>query len=252
MHLTFIDTGPALLVENRERVLVVADLHYGIESDFARRGVHIPSQSGGRTERVIACIEQADPDLLILLGDVKHSIPMTTRQEYRELPEALEAFRERVPIRVTPGNHDGGLERFLEGDELLPAKGALVDGVGYLHGHTIPDPALAGERLIIGHLHPTVSLQDEVGCALRAQAYLSTTLDAACLGLPGNRGETRLLVMPSINEFAGFDVQRLKKTSLGPMARCMRMEEAEVYLTDGTYLGPLRTLQSGSDPEPPG
>ena len=41
---------------------------------------------------------------------------------------------------VMPGNHDIGIERFLDDGELLSKEGALVDGTGYLHGHTYPDP----------------------------------------------------------------------------------------------------------------
>ncbi|WP_243670854.1 hypothetical protein [Methanoculleus chikugoensis] len=87
MHLHFIENGPALLVEHDRRVLVVADLHMGIESGgLERHGVHIASRSTDRADRVIACIEEAEPDLLLLLGDVKHNVPITSRQEYRELP----------------------------------------------------------------------------------------------------------------------------------------------------------------------
>ena len=142
MRLHFIENGPALLVEGDRRVLVVADLHMGIESGLERHGVHISSRSAARTDRVIACIEEAEPDLLLLLGDVKHNVPVTSRQEYRELPGTLQAFRDRVPIAVAPGNHDGGIGRFLEPGELLPPHGALIDGVGYLHGHTHPAPDL--------------------------------------------------------------------------------------------------------------
>ena len=252
MHLTFVEEGPALLVENTMRVLVIADMHFGIETDFARRGVHIPSQSAERMRRAIGCIEATEPDLLVLLGDIKHSIPMTTRQEYREVPEALSAFRERVPIRVAPGNHDGGIEKFLQEGELLPIRGAVIDDVGYLHGHTHPDGELLGHPLVIGHLHPMVSLQDEVGCALRDRAYISTVIDAECIGVKGLKRPIDLLVMPAFNEFSGFDVERLADTSLGPLARCMQMDKAEVFLTDGTYLGPLRSLQSGGDPLSPG
>ncbi|MDT8358560.1 MAG: metallophosphoesterase, partial [Methanomicrobiaceae archaeon] len=138
MRPVFIERGPALLVENRERVLVLADLHFGIESHLASRGVHIGSGSGERLERALACIDETDPDLLLLLGDVKHNIPLTTRQEYRELPGIMDSLRRRVPVRVIPGNHDGGLARFLEEGELLPMRGAVIDGTGYLHGHTLP------------------------------------------------------------------------------------------------------------------
>jgi hypothetical protein len=94
----FLPGGPALVVENTRRVLVIADLHIGIESDLDAHGIHIPSQGRGRLDRVITCIDEGKPDLVLLLGDVKHSVPITTRQEYRELPVLLEEIRGRAPL----------------------------------------------------------------------------------------------------------------------------------------------------------
>jgi metallophosphoesterase superfamily enzyme len=270
MALHFLPDGPALVVENTDRVLVIADLHIGIESDLDVHGVHIPSQSRGRFDRVLACIDEGKPDLVLLLGDVKHSVPLTTRQEYSEIPALLQEIRSRVTLRVAPGNHDGGLDRFLEEGEMLPMRGALIDGVGYLHGHTYPDPSLLGHLLVIGHHHPMVTLRDEVGCALRDRAYLLTTVDEKCLGIARNRkgrqegeaggneagdrtekekgteGEeacaTRVLVMPAFNEFTGFDLTRMQESTLGPLSKCMDFPNAEVFLTDGTYLGLLGCL----------
>jgi metallophosphoesterase superfamily enzyme len=290
MALHFLPEGPALVIENTERVLVIADLHIGIESDLDVHGVHIPSQGPGRLGRVMACIDKGRPDLALLLGDVKHSVPLTTRQEYRELPALLEEIRSRVPLRVVPGNHDGGIERFLRDGELLPMRGALVDGVGYLHGHTYPDPALLGHLLVIGHHHPMVTLRDKVGCALRDRAYLLTSVNEQCLGLAGegkgvekgaaggNRGAggtggpgrtaagggmegrkaggqgfdtagggtgsclTRVLIMPAFNELTGYDLTKMRESTLGPLSRCMDFPNAEVFLTDGTYLGLLGCL----------
>ncbi|KDE55053.1 metallophosphoesterase [Methanoculleus sp. MH98A] len=243
MHLHFIENGPALLVESDRRVLVVADLHMGIESGLERHGVHIASRSAVRADRVIACIEETQPDLLLLLGDVKHNVPVTSRQEYRELPGVLRSFRDRVPIAVAPGNHDGGIGRFLEPGELLPAEGTLIDGVGYLHGHTHPAPELPGHLVVVGHHHPVVSLVDSVGCAARARpAYLYSVIEE----LSGER--TRLLFVPAFNEFAGgIDVGRLQQSGLGPLSRRIDKNSAEVYLADGTYVGSPATLCPADD-----
>ncbi|SCL76177.1 metallophosphoesterase, DNA ligase-associated [Methanoculleus chikugoensis] len=243
MHLHFIENGPALLVESDRRVLVVADLHMGIESGLERHGVHIASRSAARADRVVACIEEAEPDLLLLLGDVKHNVPVTSRQEYRELPGILQSFRDRVPIAVAPGNHDGGIGRFLEPGELLPAEGTLIDGVGYLHGHTRPAPELPGHLIVLGHHHPVVSLVDAVGCAARARpAYLYSMFEEPS----GER--TRLLFVPAFNEFAGgIDVGRLRESGLGPLSRCIDPNSAEVFLADGTYVGSPATLCPADD-----
>jgi 3',5'-cyclic AMP phosphodiesterase CpdA len=150
MNLEFFKDGPALIIEGDQRLLVVADLHFGIEADLAAHGLHFRSRSAERVKRLLKIIDTADPDLLILLGDVKHSIPSLTRQEFNELPGILEAIRSRIPMKVFPGNHDIGIERYLVESEIQQKDGAVVDGVGYLHGHTYPSPLLAGHLMVIG------------------------------------------------------------------------------------------------------
>jgi len=247
MNLEFIASGPALLVRNVRSVLIIADLHLGIESDLARHGLYFRSRSAEREARVIACLDEVSPDLLILLGDVKHMIPLLSRQEYQELPRALDSFRRRVPLMVVPGNHDIGLERFLEPGELVPKEGALIDGVGYIHGHTCPSPDLAGHLIVAGHHHPLVSLQDEVGCSLRAPAYLYASLDEECAGFsrkqdPRDEG-SRVLFVPAFNELSGYDITKIVDDPFSPLSRCIRKESVEIFLTDGTYVGPLSSVE---------
>jgi len=246
MNLEFLKDGPALVIEGEQRLLVVADLHFGIEADLAAHGLHFRSRSAERLERLLKIIDAADPDMLVLLGDIKHSIPTLTRQEYNEMPGILDALRSRVPLKVFPGNHDIGIERYLLDTELQPKDGAVLDGVGYLHGHMYPSPLLAGHLIVIGHHHPQLSLRDEVGCALQSPAYLRAGLDLEKLGLetdPENITPTRVLFMPSFNEIAGYDIFRIIKNPFSPLSRCMKKEEAEIILADGTYIGPIRSLQ---------
>ena len=243
MNLEFLPEGPALVVENAERTLVVADLHFGIESDLARHGWHFSSRSLERMERLAALVARARPDRLLLLGDVKQSVPFTTRQEWRELPRVLAALRAQVPILVVPGNHDPGIERFLDPGEMAEKTGTVVDGVGYLHGHTLPGPQLAGQLVLVGHHHPLAALQDEVGCSLRAPAYLMGEVDGDCLGLPAAPTPTRVLFVPAFNELAGYDVRKIVADPFSPVSRCLRKETVDVLLADGTLIGPIEALE---------
>ena len=319
MNLEFIESGPALLVSNTKDVLVIADLHLGIESDLARHGIHFKSRSRQRQQKVVACIKETNPDIVLLLGDLKHSIPQTTRQEYRELPDLFSSLRGLSRLMLMPGNHDAGIERFLIEGELLPKEGSLVNGTGYLHGHTYPDPSLKGNLIICGHHHPLVCLRDEVGCSLRAPAYLFARIGEECFTrgkspgpeAPGNdtvaldhraslthncerpknrrhvgkkkirqpssrctsihsaintdqachegmawpeppegaipgehrRSGTRVLFMPAFNELYGFDVLKIAGSPTSPLSRCMIRESCEIYLADGTYIGPLSSVE---------
>lgn len=249
MRVEFLADGPAALVVNTERTLVVADLHFGIESDLERHGWHFSSRSFERMQRVTNLVDRVRPDRLLLLGDVKQSVPYTTRQEWRELPEVLAEFRARAPLLVVPGNHDPGIERLLRPEELAERTGVVVDGVGYLHGHTLPAPCLAGHLTLVGHHHPLAAIQDEVGCALRTPAYLVGELDALCLGLPAAELPTRALFVPAFNELAGYDVRRIVADPSSPVTRCLKQETVEVLLADGTLIGPIEALEPPDEGE---
>lgn len=243
MKMEFLPDGPALVIENKERILVIADIHFGIEADLAAHGLHFRSRTKVRLNRLIRTIQNADPDRLVILGDFKHSIPSLTWQEFYELPEILASIRKLVPLEFFPGNHDIGIERFLQDGELWQKEGGVIDGVGYLHGHTYPAPDLAGHLIVIGHHHPLVSIHDEVGCALQAPAYIRSEVDAGKLGLK-NQGEKvkeqKVLFVPSFNEIAGYDIAKIINDPFSPVSRCMVKEKAEIILADGTYLGPLK------------
>ncbi len=245
MKIEFLGDGPALVIEGRQRVLVVADLHFGIEADLALHGLHFKSRSTERLARLLSMIDTAEPDALILLGDIKHSIPSLTRQEFSEMPGVFDALRSRIPVMVFPGNHDIGIERFLVAGELQPKEGSVIDGVGYLHGHTYPSAALSGHLIVCGHHHPMVCLYDDVGCSLQAPAYLRAGINTAALGLDDTKTETpsRVLFIPAFNEIAGYDILQITRNPFSPLSRCMATDDAEIILADGTYIGSLRSLE---------
>ena len=245
MNLEFIGDGPALLVMGEERYLVVADLHFGIEADLALHGLHFRSRSTDRLERLLAIVDRADPDGLVLLGDVKHSIPSLSRQEYFELPRILSTLRDLIPLRVFPGNHDTGIERYLRPAEICAKDGAVIDGIGYLHGHMYPSLLLAGHLMIVGHHHPLLSLRDDVGCALQSPAYLRAGVDTKGLGMaddPDGATPTRVLFMPAFNEIAGYDIMHITRNPFSPLSRNMVPGTTEIILADGTYIGPLQSV----------
>ena len=53
MNMEFIGDGPALVIEGELRLLIVADLHFGIEADLAAHGLHFRSRSADRLERLL-------------------------------------------------------------------------------------------------------------------------------------------------------------------------------------------------------
>jgi len=246
----FLPEGPAILISRSRSILVIADIHLGVESALSRKGWHLRSRTDDRLSRLIACIEDADPDLLVILGDLKHSVPQVTWQEAKELPRVLETIRKRVELALLPGNHDAGIERYMEEGELLPKNGVVIDGTGFLHGHTYPSPDLAGHLILAGHHHPVIHLYDEVGCSLRGSpAYLLGEVDETILQMQMADHPTRLLLVPAFYEYAGgIDIRTIPESGISPLAKSIRIETAEVFLSDGTYINSLGALRSECNP----
>ncbi|MBR4117773.1 MAG: metallophosphoesterase [Methanocorpusculum sp.] len=245
MEPEFYPTGPAVGIERREKVLAIADPHFGVEADLHRKGLHFESRSALRLERLMEIIEESDPDYLVVLGDLKHMIPYVTRQEKAEMPQILRTIRRETEFRLAPGNHDTGLEHYLEKDELLPASGAVIDGTGYFHGHMIPDESLFGHLIVCGHHHPVVNLYDDVGCALRGTpGYLLAEVDTTAWTNVQPESPTRVLLVPAFYELAGgMDVRLIPGSKVSPIAKAIRPETGEVFLKDGTYVAPFTELR---------
>ncbi|MFX1466958.1 MAG: metallophosphoesterase, partial [Promethearchaeota archaeon] len=115
----------ALLLEAHESVLIVADLHIGLESQFAKKGIHFPSQTPLIEDKLKKLINEYMPSKLVVLGDVKHNIPGISIQEWKEIPRLFKNLAKLVNIEIFPGNHDGNLEKLIPKNIVYqPSKGS--------------------------------------------------------------------------------------------------------------------------------
>jgi len=254
MTATPIYGAPALKVKSaKENALVVADLHLGIESEFANRGVALPSQVPRIKERLLKLIEQERPKRLIFLGDVKHNVPVATWQEWRELPAFFEELTRFAQVEVVPGNHDGDLKGMVPNDVKIHGVGGILlsKSIGLVHGHAWPSPELMKAKLLVSaHNHPAAEFRDELGARTIEPAWLRCKLNP--LKLPKKLREAtgtsapELLVMPAFSELVGGAAvnRTVPKELIGPIFRsgAAHIEDAEVYLLDGTCLGTVRNL----------
>ncbi len=265
---------PALLIENSERILVVADLHIGWEQAWSEHGIYVPSQTDKLLAKLLTLVDQQKPDRLILLGDIKQGITRVSMGEWREIPHFFEVLQNHVKeVIVVCGNHDGDLEPLTPTTiTILPASGLTLGSaprIGLFHGHAWPSAeVLAADILVMGHIHPVVWFRDRLGLWTVQQVWVKTAcygdlLASAYLkylnekpgadprgvfqertGLPV--GDPRLIILPAFNDLVGgVSINRLETRLLGPLLRsgCVNVEAAEIYLLDGTYLGVTGQLQ---------
>jgi len=265
------------------KYLVAVDLHVGIEDELDRRGIRVPDQTDRTLSRFVKLIDERRPDQLVLLGDVKHQVPFTEKWEGRKVFRLLEALSALLPVTVVSGNHDGGIEGMapggveIVGSLVLSGQGARGKGhgtgtvvvrrplplapcpsplrpdcVGLVHGHAWPPEKLMEcKTLVVAHTHPSVALCDERGRAATEPCWLRARFIGKQTKKHYKAPYPELVVMPAFNDLrAGQPVNEARGRLLGPLFRngLVDVPAAKVYLTDGTFLGPVRDLLVSRSP----
>ncbi len=252
-----IPNTPALLLEfKKERILVVADLHLGIEGELETQGISLPSQANKTLKRLTELISKYRPKRLILLGDVKHGVPVASMHEWREIPSFLERLSRRVRVEIVPGNHDGDLAGMIPPGVRLHAARGIVLGkrkkIGLAHGHAWPaQEVFQTHTLVMAHNHPAIEFRDALGGRVIEPVWLK--LNIRLERLPSEIRQNlrssppELIVMPAFGELvSGAPVNRVMPEELiGPLFKsgAADLQDAEVYMLDGTYLGKVKMLR---------
>ena len=267
----------ALLKSQKTRTMIIADLHIGWEMALAEKGIHVPTQTPKLLKKLMALITDYQPQKLLVLGDVKHTVATAQMSEWHDIPDFFNELKKQVQeIFVIRGNHDGNLEPLLpEAVKIQPATGITVGEIGFFHGHQWPSPTLLGcKTLVMGHVHPMVAFRDPAGFRISRQVWVKADCNAMALTkvllqkhrikvektpeetlrkhFKTNARTTQLFIMPSFNDFLGgrpLNEKRLdqpKTDIVGPVLRseAVNMENAETYLLDGTFLGTLNQLKT--------
>ncbi|MEM2865237.1 MAG: hypothetical protein QW569_05365 [Candidatus Bathyarchaeia archaeon] len=250
-------------MEGERRTLVIADLHIGWEVSLSQQGIHIPSQVGRLTSKVLRAVELSGAEELLILGDVKHTVAKAELEEWRDVPLFFEEALTMVEsISIIPGNHDGNLEGLLPADvKLLPSTGTSMDGVALFHGHSLPSPKILKgcSRLVMGHMHPVVALRDKMGFKTLQQVWVRTRCETEkLLGILRRRYRSlddlkldewiSCTILPSFNDLLGGRAVNSEGGDgeyMGPLMRsgAVNLDESEAFLLDGTYLGKIQRLK---------
>lgn len=270
-----------LLRKGRERALIVADLHVGWEVALADQGIHVPSQTFKMLDKLLKLIDYCNPTRILMLGDIKHTIARIQLGEWKDIPELFEKLTQRVKnVEIVLGNHDGNLEPLLPSSvKIFPSTGTTIADVGFFHGNAWPSPELLQcHSLVMGHVHPTVMFRDPLGFRITAQVWIKTEVNKkrlakAFLNSAGFRMKpgddpleilrksfkvrlkaSELFIMPYFNDFlGGRPINRRTSAKragsveyLGPILRGgnVDIENAEVYLLDGAFLGTVNQLRT--------
>jgi putative SbcD/Mre11-related phosphoesterase len=245
---------PVLVLEptkgKGERTIVLADLHIGFEATLFRAGMHLPSQTDSKVRHILSIVKTTKAKRVALLGDVKHRIGSVSNQEREEIPAFLDRLLSKVgKVDIVLGNHDGML-RDIAPEGIGLHKELVVGDVGLAHGHSWPSEAIMQcGTMVIAHNHPTVIFVDELGQRSFFPCWVRTGLDNDAAERSKryrkvNRRAT-CIVMPAFDDLGRgtpFNLQGVKL--LGPLLsnRVFKVDTAEVYLLDGTFLGKISDI----------
>lgn len=277
MRIRLLSPHPALLLEASQRILMASDLHIGLEHELSKMGISLPNQAERILGELLSLVEEHRPNRVVLLGDIKHAVPLTSFQERREIPRFFSRLLEEVEaVDVVRGNHDANLQQLLpEGVAIHPSRGFLLSEDDYriavIHGHAWPYPKLlAADLLLMGHNHPTVLLRTPSGVRLSQRVWVKGCCDGSKLAeaylnqmgvkavddprrafkerLGFEIGDPEMILFPAFNDLlGGLPINaESPKSLLGPLLRtgAVDIEDFEVYLLDGTYLGKVNFLRS--------
>ncbi|EEB75053.1 metallophosphoesterase [Thermococcus sp. AM4] len=198
---------------SRGKTLLLADLHIGFEFS---RGLRIRT----RFEELLAgFIVEKDPDLLILLGDVKEPLGLS----FGLKKILMEFFSELkgIPTIITKGNHDGRIEDAVGAfRDVRVVQYFTLDGMLFLHGHTqLPEGEF--REVYLGHIHPAYVFKDR-GVRRKVKVF-------ARVG--------SYLVLPTVNPYIeGFPIEE----GLRMVPFLKDVEYVDVFLPEGIYLGKIR------------
>lgn len=235
--------GEPALFDGDTHTLYVADLHIGLEAEMFEAGARVPPKTGEMLARLLKLLKKAKADALVIAGDLKHSIPVSSFHEEREVPRFADALLEKVnEVHLALGNHDGGITDYIPSDVKVHSnRGFVLEGVGIWHGHCWPAPeVMACETVVMGHVHPQAAFVDGIEARSAERCWVRGEWDReAALARYPELGKGFIMI-PAFNDLCGGShVNDMSQRKIGTVLRhdLTRIAQAEIYLLDGTHLG---------------
>ncbi len=204
----------------KEKTLIISDLHLGYEEMLERQGVLTPrfqlKDMIGQLEHIM---KRVHPQTIVINGDLKHEFGNILGQEWHDILRLFEYLEKNCSeIVIVKGNHDIFLGPLTKKKNIQLVTYFQQNDLLIAHGDKIID---AGKTIIIGHDHPAITLRDKV----KTEKY-------KCF-LRGKWKRKNLIVMPSFNPLTkGMDVKQGKLLS----PYLTQIKNFEVYVVeDRTY-----------------
>lgn len=248
----FLVDYPATFITDK-KILVISDLHIGMEYYLYENGIVIPPQAEKFQKIIETLINLTKAKTLVIVGDVKFKVPGTSIRELKEIPKFLENLSEKIKIVITKGNHDDFLETIVPEDvKVYGSRGFKLGNYGFFHGHAWPSKILMKcDYLFMGHMQPGIEFRDKLGYSSIQQVWLKGKLNQELIKKKykiSKTGKLNIIIVPSFNRLSGSLAvnKTLDEELTRPLLtnKILDINKARAYLLDGTYLGKIQNIKS--------
>ena len=239
VKIRIVPSQPALMLEGKNRSLVITDLHIGFESSlfgnniFVGKNTTIQETINGIEE----ILEKTKADSLILLGDVKSSIKSISKNEWSEVPLFFKKMSEKVDTILVPGNHDANIQKLVPDEVTLASStGLVIENILLTHGHTMPSENFSNvDKIIMGHVHPVFFQEESVINGKRV--WISIKADKQQI-FSSTSGEVEVTIVPSFNKYFYSTHKKKYKKSISPiLEKIKKIKSAKIITLNGTIIG---------------
>lgn len=189
-----IDSLPALYHPGLD-MIVISDLHLGLEKSVTSEGGYVPRfQLEGLKEDLEFAKDETGASRILVNGDLKHEFSHTKYSEKEEIEEFISFLKRSFEeVIVVEGNHDTFIEDLMESKQVNFLESYLEGGILFCHGHDAMKVEGDFETLVIGHEHPALVLEDEVGFKEKVDCFLHGEM---------NDGK-KIIVLPAFSQISG-------------------------------------------------
>jgi metallophosphoesterase superfamily enzyme len=95
----------------------------------------------------------------------------------------------------------------------------------------------------MGHTHPTIMFTDRLGFKIFEPCWIKSNFDKNKLKEKyPNSNNPEILVMPAFNPLCG-GIAVNKEGVTGPLGKIINIENAQIFLVDGTFLGKIKDIK---------
>jgi uncharacterized protein len=235
----------AILLEDASRkYIIVSDLHIGLEADLLAKGITVGlSLVSDMVAELLGLVESEHADGIILLGDIKHTVGITSRQEWDNVPVFLKQLSAKAEVYLVPGNHDGNIGHLVPMNvNITTSKGMMLDDTLLVHGHSMPSDVRIGvKRIVMGHIHPVFLRKGSVINGERVWLYIQARKEA----IFAEKGMIDIVVVPTFNPYLYAMGEKTYHKSISPIIkRVMQhgVKKCIVATLDGSIVGDTALL----------